>query len=242
MLQLMGPPYRLGDYDLPKQACFVVCGNRESDRAGAGRMISPLLNRFLHVDMEVSVDDWTEYMSAHGKGGLITSFMRFKPSSLNTFDPKTYQRSFGTPRSWERVADVAVNAPAGLLHALTCGLVGDGEAAEFVAFQKMYIELAANEPAKILANPDTAKVPDEPSVLWAVCGALVEYVRRNTKPALMGALVKYSMRMNDEQSIAMVRDIIAFRKQVLELPETGPWLKKFGPVLRAAAGGGGGNG
>jgi hypothetical protein len=114
-------------------------------------------------------------------------------------------------------------------------LVGDGEAAEFVAFQKMYIELAANEPAKILANPDTAKVPDEPSVLWAVCGALVEYVRKNPKQT--GALVRYSMRMGDEQAIVMVRDVIAFSKKVLELPETAPWCKKFGPMLRAAAGG-----
>ena len=49
---------RLGEYELPAGWAVMAASNRQEDRAGTHRLISPLLNRFVHLDLEVSLDDW----------------------------------------------------------------------------------------------------------------------------------------------------------------------------------------
>jgi MoxR-like ATPase len=49
---------RVGEYELPKGWWIVAAGNRQQDRAVTFRMSSALANRFVHVSLEVDVDDW----------------------------------------------------------------------------------------------------------------------------------------------------------------------------------------
>lgn len=52
------------------------------------------------------------------------------------------------------------------------GTVGDGAAAEFMGFFRVWRELPSVE--DILANPADALVPDDPAALYAVCEAPLE--------------------------------------------------------------------
>src|SRR5829696_5599735 len=47
---------RIGEYELPDGWVVVAASNRAEDRAGAHRLITPLLNRFVHLELEVSHD------------------------------------------------------------------------------------------------------------------------------------------------------------------------------------------
>jgi hypothetical protein len=51
----------LGEYTLPDGCIIVAAGNRDSDRAHTTRMPTPLRNRFVHLDVEVDTQEWSEW-------------------------------------------------------------------------------------------------------------------------------------------------------------------------------------
>jgi hypothetical protein len=196
---------RIGEYVLPDGWGVVAASNRQEDRAGTHRLISPLLNRFVHADMDVSADDWQAWAVQAGIAGEVRAFLRFKPQLLFSFDPSTNPRAFPTPRSWEFVSKVLPHTPQTLVHRVVAGCVGEGPAAEFYGFLKMYQSLPDLD--IVLASPTTASVPTEPDVVCAVIGGLIERVRVDKVKA--GAFAKYVTRFGDEYGMLGLRDLLA---------------------------------
>src|SRR5262249_34928627 len=95
----LGLDRRVGEYLLPNGWSVIAASNRQEDRAGAHRLISPLLNRFVHLDLEVSHDDWQDWAVQAGIAPEVRSFLRYRPALLFAFDPSTNHRSLPTPRS-----------------------------------------------------------------------------------------------------------------------------------------------
>src|SRR6202158_4544888 len=96
---------RIGEYQLPEGWSVVAASNRQEDRAGAHRLISPLLNRFIHLDLEVSHEDWQAWALASGIAPEVRSFLNFRSGLLHDFSPGTQERAFPTPPSWSFVSD-----------------------------------------------------------------------------------------------------------------------------------------
>ena len=65
---------KVGDYELPKGWSIVAAGNNESDRGVVYRMPPPLANRFVHLNMEVSFDDWKGWAYENGIESSIIAF------------------------------------------------------------------------------------------------------------------------------------------------------------------------
>lgn len=166
--------HRIGEAELDPSWVWIAASNRQEDRAGAHRVISPLLNRFIHLDLEVSTDDWVQWALEKGIDGRVRAFIRFSPTSLHDFDPNSTEKAFPTPRSWEFVSDVLPRLAPNLRHAVLAGCVGAATAAKFAAFVKHAEELPNVD--DILAAPKTYKVPTSPDVLYALSGALVDRV------------------------------------------------------------------
>ena len=130
---------KLGEYRLPEGWRIVAAGNRENDRGVVYRMPSALANRFVHIDIEVSLDDWTRWAAQHGIATEIIAFLRFRTALLHDFDPKRDDKAFPTPRSWSFVSRL-LQSPALDAHieyALIAGAVGLGAATEFMGFLKV---------------------------------------------------------------------------------------------------------
>jgi hypothetical protein len=219
---------RIGEYHLPAGWTVVAASNRAEDRAGAHRLITPLLNRFVHLDLEVSHDDWQAWAVQAGVAPEVRSFLRCRPALLYQFDAASGARSFPTPRSWEFVAQVLPVTPPDLLHPVVTGCVGEGPAAEFVAFCRIYRDLPDVD--QVLANPLTCSVPSDPAVLYALAGALTERCRK-TDDRLLGAAVTYVGRLPDEFGVLTVRDVAAVNPRVLTVPQASGWLKKHRDLL-----------
>ena len=77
---------RLGEYTLPGGWAIVAAGNRDSDRAATTRMPTPLRNRFVHIDFEVDVQEWSEWAIKANVGPEVIAFIRFRPELLSAFD------------------------------------------------------------------------------------------------------------------------------------------------------------
>ena len=146
-------------------------GNRQSDRAGSNRVLSHLRNRETVIEYETHLDDWTTWAIDHGVKPEVIAFIRFRPNLLHDFDPQ--RESNPAPRSWvEGISDVLGVVPAETEYECFKGAVGEGAAAEFVGFMRIYRKLP--NPDNILLNPTAGEVPTDPATLYALAGAIAE--------------------------------------------------------------------
>lgn len=213
---------RIGEYELPAGWSVVAASNRVEDRAGTHRLISPLLNRFVHLDLEVSADDWQQWAVGASIAPEVRSFLAYRPNLLFAFDPASNPRSFPTPRSWQFVSDALPITPSDLLYPVTSGCVGDGAAAEFLGFLKLYRELPDLD--QVLARPDQSPVPQQPAVLYALVGALVERCRNDQSPLVN--FVKYVLRLPEEFTMLAFRDALPLNPKLAALPAIQQWIAK----------------
>ncbi len=183
--------------EMPDGWQVISTGNRQSDRAGANRVLSHLRNRETVLELETHLDDWTTWAISHDVKPEIVSFIRFRPNLLHDFDPQRDQNA--TPRSWvEGVSDVLGTVPAEAEYECFKGAVGEGAAAEFLGFLRIFRKLP--NPDAIMLNPTTADVPSDPATLYALSGALAE---RSTE-ANFDRVTTYCERMPPEFSVLTV--------------------------------------
>ena len=217
---------RLGDYELPDGWAVVAAGNRASDRAVAHTMPSALANRFIHIDFEVSVDDWYEWATAHGVSSVTRGFIKFRPALLHNFDPTSNPRAFPTPRSWVFVDDVVGSQlDQNTEFELIKGAVGEGAAAEYMAYYKMHADLPSVD--EILLNPDGAPVPEEPAAQYAICTAMDSKATKTS----FGRLLQYASRLPTEFQVLFVKSAVIANREVSKTQEYIGWLTKNSAVL-----------
>lgn len=124
---------KIGDYTLLGGWWIVGAGNRESDRSVVHRMPAALSNRFVHLDLEVNLEDWSQWGMRNKMPSELISFIRFRPNLLHVFDPS--QRAFPTPRSWSFVSKIMNSGlDVDIEGEILKGTVGEGAAIEFSAF------------------------------------------------------------------------------------------------------------
>ena len=138
---------RVGTYRLPKGVSIVAAGNRESDKGVTYRMPAPLANRFLHLEVKVSFDDWQEWAINNKVHEQVVGYVGYAKQDLYDFDPRSSSRAFATPRSWSFVSDLLGDddLPEGTLTDLVAGAIGDGLAVKFMAHRKIANQLPRPE-------------------------------------------------------------------------------------------------
>ena len=207
---------KLGDYTLPEGWTVIAAGNRLQDRAIVNQMSSALKNRFVHIDFEVSFDDWIDWAFKVGIDESIIAFLRFRPNFLDeTMMLSTSEegrqrlknfndvKAFATPRSWEFMNRVLTQKPErSLLSALAEGTVGPAASVSFLAFRDLYSELPDLD--KVFAAPDKANVPSNPSVLYALATGLA--LRADKKN--WGEGLTYMERLPGEYQVLYMQDLL----------------------------------
>lgn len=172
---------RVGEYRLPAGVSIVAAGNRDTDKGVTFRMPSPLANRFTHVELEANFEDWQKWAINANVHADVVGFLSYHKQHLFTFDPKSPDKAFATPRSWAFVGDlISDNLPESLNTTLVAGTVGEGLAIEFQQHRKVSSKLP--KPDDVL----TGKVKDlhvkEISAMYSLtismCYTLQEWVKR----------------------------------------------------------------
>lgn len=96
---------KVGDYTLPEGVTVVAAGNREKDKGTTFKIASPLLNRFVHLDIKYDFKTWLKWAKLNAINNSVINFLTCYESDLTSFDPKVSSRAFATPRSWKYVSD-----------------------------------------------------------------------------------------------------------------------------------------
>lgn len=217
---------RIGEYELPEGWAVLAAGNRAGDRAVVNAMPSALANRFVHIDFEVDVDDWYNWATEAGVSDITRAFIKFRPALLHSFDPNAGERAFPTPRSWHFVDNVAQSAlESDTEFELIKGTVGEGAAAEYLAFSRIAAELPSAE--EILMAPDSAPVPESPAGKYAVCTML----DRKATPTSIGRLLTYAERMDVEFQVLLVKSAAIANREITKTKEYSKWVMANKEVL-----------
>jgi hypothetical protein len=165
---------RIGDYVLPDGWVVIAAGNRDGDRASTNKMPSHIANRFIHLNFEISVDDWADWAYQYNINPMVIAFIRSRPERLHQFD--VTQKSFPTPRSWSFVSKLLNRGISQeCLYELIAGTVGDGCANEFVGFMRIYQNLP--DYSDIVSRPAKLDIPDNASVLYAI-STMIPYMAK----------------------------------------------------------------
>lgn len=220
---------RLVDH-LPKGWQVVAASNRATDRAGAGQVATHVLSRFTHLDVDVSREDWQSWASKSGIAPEVRAFIDFRPGLLFNFDAAVVQkeRANCSPRAWHRVSRILQTCDKSVLLAMLTGTVGQGAAAEFYGFLRIFAECP--NPDVILADPKGTMVPREPSALFAVCAALADRAKTLDTTGL-GKLADYFVRLPVEFGALLITDVLSTVPVMLTIPAIGKWITEHRDVF-----------
>ena len=181
---------RVGEYTLPPGWRIVACGNRVHDGASARKMPTALADRFSHVTLQTSVDDWTAWALDNGIEEALVGFINYRKEQLHNFSSSRTVNT--TPRGWEDVNSILSKDPnmdGVATMAYISGRVGLGAATELRAFIKVWRHLPDID--KILSGEITElKDSQNPSVKYAVTMALALRVKKGTAGAMLAFLDK----------------------------------------------------
>ena len=216
---------KIGTYTLPAGTAIIAAGNRSIDRAAVHEMPTPVKNRFAHYEIEANIDDWVAWAMQNNICPTIISFLRYRPQLLHSLDAR--ENAFPTPRAWEMVDRklpfMGVNTDDEFYG--TASLIGDGPAGEFIAFKKSVDKMPDLD--AIVRNPYNTTVPDDPSVLFAVSGALASRADNNNFAEIM----KYAKRMPSEYQVVLVRDSLAKDRELMQTTAFQQWTQDNANVL-----------
>ncbi|OHD94985.1 MAG: ATPase [Sulfurimonas sp. GWF2_37_8] len=220
---------KIGEYTLPEGWAIVAAGNRESDRGVVFRMAAPLANRFVHLEMEVSVDDWKTWALKTEIHPAIIAFISHRPDTLFTFGNGNDSRSFATPRTWQYVNEVLACKPdADLLLPMLAGAIGEDVAASFLGF----LSVAGDLPDLDAILDGTCKdVPSEAPALHILSAALSMRVNETTSSKKLNALIEYTLALPGEFSVMIVQDLRERKIELDHLQNWTLWMKKFNTLL-----------
>lgn len=194
---------KIGEYKLPDGWSVMAAGNRASDRSVVHAMPAALANRFVHLDFDINVDDWSHWAMDNEVHTDLRAFIRFRPNLLHCFDAATNPRAFPSPRSWAFVNDIYKDGHnADDEFELIKGTVGEGAAAEFSGFVRQIKDLPTID--QVLLDPDGTKIPASPAGMYAMATAL----DAKTTTGNIDRVMKYTDRLPVEFQVVYVRSAI----------------------------------
>lgn len=212
-----------GQLELSDQLFIIATGNRTTDRSGANRITSKLANRTRLFEFTENVDSWVEWGLDNGIDPVLLSFLRFRPNLLSDFDPNRFANP--TPRSWERVSLIPADLPEQLFFDNVAGEVGEGAAAEYTGFRRIYMSLPPVE--SVLLDPAGADVPTEPAAKYALMGALAHKATKDN----FDRVSAYLERVEPEFNVMAVRDAIKLNPSIKSTRSFVEWASKHAAVL-----------
>lgn len=220
----------IGEYRLPDGWTVIAAGNREGDRSVASRLPTALANRMLHLALDVDLQEWSSWALGNGVPAELIAFLRFRPSLLHAFDPKSASPAFPSPRSWASVGRLMMSEAyqdMDIFTDMASGLVGDGASAELLGFLQVYRQLPSLEIIRMA--PDTAPVPDGPAATYAVCAMVAQAAAKAGSNS--GWMIRYVSRLSVEFAVMAIKDAATKNPNMMQGPEFIKWAADHHDVL-----------
>ena len=212
----------VGKLHLSQQTYIIATGNRTKDKSGANRVVSKLRGRVRTFEYTENIDDWSQWALENSIDPILIQFLRFRPNLLSSFDP---DKVCPTPRNWERVSQIPDDLPSDVYFSNVAGDVGEGAAAEYTGFRKVYQSLPNID--ALIMNPAKAEVPNDPAVLYALTGALAHRVSKDN----FDRVAEYVARLKPEFQVMCVADAMKLCPEIKTTKAFVTWAVQNSKVM-----------
>lgn len=212
-----------GELELHPKLYIIATGNRTEDKSGANRLSTKLGNRMQTLPYDENLDDWCEWALQRGIAVEMIQFLRFRPNLLSDFDANRTINP--TPRSWEMANEVDPTLTSDLYFANIAGCVGEGAAAEYTGFKRIFEGLPNID--GILLQPSKADVPTDPAVLYALTGALAHKVSKDN----FDRVAEYVGRMPADFQVMCIYDAQKLKPEIRNTKAFVQWSVKNANIL-----------
>ena len=204
-----------GGRKLPSGWVIIAAGNTKKHMSGVKDMPAALANRFIHLDLEEDEETFTMFATNAGFDPKVVGFISFSPSSLHTMSQDN-KEVYASPRSWEMVSDTCkyMGTTSKISQALIAGSVGEGIAAEFLAFSESYGKLPdLDKIAKGEEDYVKEDISDDLSVMYALASSFYsKFLKYSNDKKAMGRLDKMA---RDVLRTDLLRLIVLPMKDIL---------------------------
>lgn len=197
---------RAGNAHLSDKIFILASGNRTEDKSGANRLTSKFANRCIFYDFVENIDEWALWALENGIDPRLIQFLRFRPNLLSDFDPN--RRCNPTPRTWSMASKVPATLDTGIYFGTIAGVVGEGAAAEYTGYLKVYMDLPDID--EIIMSPTKTKVPKDPATLYALTGAIAHRLSKDN----VDRVVEYVDRMPPEFQVMCMKDALQLQPSI----------------------------
>lgn len=210
---------RINGHKVSDHVTFVAATNRREDKANVAGILEPVKSRFASIlELETSVEDWTQWALTHGMPMSLVAFIQFRPALLEAQVPTKDIVNTPSPRT-VAYAGKMINAglPSGLEYEMLSGACGQAWAVEYMAFVKYYLSLPTF--ASILMNPDYTAVPVNVGSQYALAGSIADKV----SPTSLPAVLRYLARMPKEMEVVCIKMASVKSPKICETPAFIEW-------------------
>lgn len=200
---------------LHPHVAIICAGNLATDRAITNPLSTAMQSRVVHIEMEVSFNQWLEDVALkQDYDSRLIAYLSYKPSYLMDFDPAHNEKTFCCPRTWEFMNKLINGKPIpDDKIKLFAGTITSGVAVDFVTFLKVY----KNMPniTQILADPANMFVPGDNATRWAVITHLME----KTDAKNFKDICTYINRFDSGFRVLFFRSILVRQPEMRTHPE-----------------------
>lgn len=214
----------INGWALPVNSTVIAFANKDSNKAGTTKMPTHLRDRFVVLELDPSVDDAVNYFYSVGAHPDVPAFLQFNRSAYSKFDPHAVSP---TGRGWHGISSILkMGLPEHVEREAIAGRVGVGMAAEFTAFRKLKENMP--DPKACVASPDSAPIPAEPAVLYALTSSLVELAT----PENAGKVIAYLSRLPQQEFALMwVKAACGKNAEIKRSADVRKWAETTGNQL-----------
>jgi hypothetical protein len=220
----------VGQYKLPEGWFVVLAGNRVKDKAGAKRLPSHFRDCLVYLFADADLEDTCNHGAESGWDFKVYSYLRARGGEFFCKnDPLADCNS--NPRSWERVSNTLKlqGLTGAVLQQIISGIVGESACADFIGFLKIIKDVPEFlDLDNLIANAETARIPERPDVQYALCGALSLKANNSN----MGKIIAYVSRLtSQEMAVVCIKDAVRRDNSFVKHPDVKAWLRSTGREL-----------
>lgn len=221
---------RVGNSELPITWMVVAASNREKDRSGVQRELAFVANRRMEVKVEPNLDAWVEWAERKAIHWAAIAFAKHQPGLIFGDSVPDKPGPFCTPRSFVKMSHIIGELNMETFTEAAMGLIGEGTAAQFVAFLRVVEQLPTFD--EIVARPKKCRLPekDRPDAQYATMQMVAHRVTDDTAtPAF-----EYLKRMPKEFQVAGLKATLRRCPAILRSKDFTAWVKDNKELLIAA--------
>lgn len=205
---------RLGGHIVPECVTFIMASNRRTDGSNVSGMSEAVKTRTASiVALDPHKDDFCEWLADNDGAPEVIAYIREQSGDLLKFEKKADIVNQPCPRTWHAASRILKMGMGAELELMALGgAIGEGMAAKFSGYLRMYRELPTI--SSILLDPDSAIIPTKPASLYFVSAGVAMQASANN----FGRIARYAERLeqngNAEFAVLLVRDSLRRDKKI----------------------------